>query len=109
MVVLQNEPRTALERLDELLSVRYVDAVLVGPADLSISLGVAGQFDHPRFVEAVETVLRRCEEKSIAPGMHLRSLSLAKQWRDRGMRLLSCNSDIGFLIEKATETVAALR
>jgi 2-keto-3-deoxy-L-rhamnonate aldolase RhmA len=109
MVVLQIETRTALDRLDELLAVPNIDAVLVGPADLSISLGVPGQFDNPTFVAAVERVLEQCERRGIAPGMHLRSLSLAKQWRDRGMRFLSCNSDIGFLIEKATETVAALR
>ena len=47
LVVLQIETRTALERIDELLAVPNIDAVLVGPGDLSISLGVPGQFDHP--------------------------------------------------------------
>jgi hypothetical protein len=41
--------------------------------------------------------------------MHMRSLELAKQWRGRGLRLFSCNSDIGFLFDRAAETVATLR
>ncbi len=50
LVVLQIETRTALERIDELLAVPHIDAVLIGPGDLSVSLGVPGQFDHPQFV-----------------------------------------------------------
>lgn len=109
MVVLQIETRTALERIDELLAVPHIDAVLIGPADLSVSLGIPGNFDHPDFVAAVEKVRERCESRGIAPGMHTRSIDMVKQWRGRGLRLLSCNNDIGMLYEKAVETVAALR
>ena len=109
LVVLQIETRTALERIDELLAVPNIDAVLIGPGDLSISLGVPGEFAHPQFVAAVETIRDRCDRAGIAPGMHMRSLELGKQWRGRGLRLFSCNSDLGFLLDKATETVAALK
>jgi 2-keto-3-deoxy-L-rhamnonate aldolase RhmA len=109
MVVLQIETKRALERIDELLAVPNIDAVLIGPGDLSISLGVPGQVDHPQLVSAVETIRDRCERAGIAPGMHLRSLELAKRWRERGIRFLSCNSEIGFLLDKASETVAALK
>lgn len=109
MVVLQIETRTALERIDELLSVPHIDAVLVGPADLSVSLGVPGQFDHPDFVAAVATVREQCERRGIAPGMHMRSIDMVVAWRGRGLRFISCNNDIGMLFEKAVETVAALR
>jgi 2-dehydro-3-deoxyglucarate aldolase/4-hydroxy-2-oxoheptanedioate aldolase len=53
LVVLQVETRRALDRLDELLAVPHVDAVLIGPGDLSVSLGIPGEFDHPTFVKAV--------------------------------------------------------
>src|SRR5471030_844999 len=45
LVVVQFETTTAIERADEMLSLEGVDAIMVGPADLSISLGVPGQFD----------------------------------------------------------------
>jgi 2-keto-3-deoxy-L-rhamnonate aldolase RhmA len=108
MVVLQIETRRALERLDELLAVPHIDAVLVGPADLSIALGVPGQFDHPEFVAAVERVRDRCNELGIAPGMHMRSLDMARTWLPRGLRFVSCNNDIGLFFEKMSETVAAM-
>ena len=109
MVVLQIETRTALERIDELLSVPKIDAVMIGPADLSISLGVAGQFEHPTLVAAIEKIRDACIRHGIAPGIHMRSLKLVQYWRDRGMLFLSCNSEIGFMLDKATETVAALK
>jgi len=108
MVVLQIETRRALDRLDELLAVPHIDAVLVGPADLSIALGVPGQFDHPDFVAAVERVRDRCNELGIAPGMHMRSLDMARTWLPRGLRFVSCNNDIGLFFEKVSETVAAM-
>ncbi len=109
MVVLQIETKTALERIDELLSVPKIDAVMIGPADLSISLGVAGQFEHPTLVAAIEKIRDACIRHGIAPGIHMRSLKLVQYWRDRGMLFLSCNSEIGFMLEKATETVVALK
>jgi len=109
MVVLQIETKTALERIDELLSVPKIDAVMIGPADLSISLGVAGQFEHPTLVAAIEKIRDACIRHGIAPGIHMRSLKLVQYWRDHGMLFLSCNSEIGFMLEKATETVAALK
>jgi 2-keto-3-deoxy-L-rhamnonate aldolase RhmA len=109
MVVLQIETKTALERIDDLLSVPKIDAVMIGPADLSISLGVAGQFEHPTLVAAIEKIRDACIRHGIAPGIHMRSLKLVQYWRDHGMLFLSCNSEIGFMLEKATEVVAALK
>jgi 2-keto-3-deoxy-L-rhamnonate aldolase RhmA len=109
MVVLQIETKTALERIDELLAVPHIDAVLIGPADLSIALGIPGQFEHASFVAAVERIRDECDRRGIAPGLHLRSLQMARRWRNQGLRFLSCNSDIGYLLEKATEVAGVLK
>jgi len=109
MVVLQIETKTALERVDELLAVPGVDAVMVGPADLSVSLGVPGDFENPKMIDAIGKIRDACNRHGVAPGLHMRSLKLAQYWRDQGLTFLSCNSEIGFLLEKAKETVAALR
>jgi 2-dehydro-3-deoxyglucarate aldolase/4-hydroxy-2-oxoheptanedioate aldolase len=109
MVVLQIETVTAMDRVDELLAVPGVDAVMIGPADLSISLGVPGQFEHPTMIAAIEKIRDACLRHAVAPGIHVRYNKLAKYWRDNGMTFLSCNSEIGYLLEKVQETVAALR
>src|SRR5579863_9125520 len=68
MVVLQIETRRALEARNELLAVPGVDVVMVGPADLSVSLGVAGEFQHPTMIEAMEKIRDSCVERGITPG-----------------------------------------
>lgn len=108
LVVLQIETKRAFEMRDELLSVPGIDAVMVGPADLSISFGVPGEFQHPKIVEAMEAIRDTCNAKGIVPGTQTRTLQLAKFWKERGMRFLGCSSDTGMLFEKAKELVTAL-
>lgn len=109
LVVLQIETVRALEAREELLSVPGVDAVMVGPADLSISLGVPGEFEHPKMIDAMESIRETCVRRGVAPGTQTRSLSLAKIWRERGMLFLGCSSESAMLSEKAREITTALR
>ncbi len=108
LVVLQIETRRALEMREELLSVPGIDAVMIGPADLSISLGVPGEFQHPKVVVAMEAIRDTCIRRGIAPGTQTRSLPQAKFWRERGMRFLGCSSDTGMLFDRAKELIGAL-
>ena len=85
-----------------------IDAVMVGPVDLSISLGVPGNFEHPKMVEAMEKIRDSCNEHGVAPGTQTRSVALAKFWKERGMRFLGCSSETGMLFEKASELVREL-
>jgi 2-keto-3-deoxy-L-rhamnonate aldolase RhmA len=109
LVVLQIETVAAFEARDELLSLPGIDAVLVGPADLSISLGVPGAFEDSRMVETIEAIRDSCVAHDVAPGIHLRSAALAKFWQQRGMVFLSCGNDISFLHDKASEVAGQVR
>jgi 2-keto-3-deoxy-L-rhamnonate aldolase RhmA len=108
MVVLQIETKRAFEAREELLSVKGIDAVMVGPADLSISLGVPGEFQHPKMVETMEAIRDSCEAHGIAPGTQTRTVPLAKFWKDRGMRFLGCGSEIGMMYGGATDIIKQL-
>ncbi|MCU1275264.1 MAG: hypothetical protein JWO48_2695 [Bryobacterales bacterium] len=108
MVVLQIETRRALEAREELLAVPGIDAVMIGPADLSISLGVPGEFQHPKMVEAMEAVRDSCVKRGIAPGTQTRSAALAKFWKERGMLFLGCSNDSGMLYERAVQLVGEI-
>ena len=109
MVVLQIETKLAVERRDELLSVPGIDAIMIGPADLSISLGVPGEFDHPKMIETIELVKESCLKYGVAPGIHLRALPLAKYWKEHGMKFLSCGVETAFMLEAATAVASALK
>jgi 2-dehydro-3-deoxyglucarate aldolase/4-hydroxy-2-oxoheptanedioate aldolase len=109
LVVLQIETRRAFEARDELLSVPGVDAVMVGPADLSISLGVPGSFEDPKIVDAMLAIRDSCLAHGVAPGTHTRNIKLAQFWRENGMRFLGCGNEVAMLWEKASEIARTLR
>ena len=108
LVVVQFETATAMERREELLSVPGIDVAMVGPADLSVSLGVPGEFEHPRLVETVTAFMESCARHGVFPGIQVRNVALAKKWLERGMRFVGCGSEHGLLLLKATETMAEL-
>ncbi len=108
LTVLQIESRRAVEAREEILSVPGIDAVMIGPADLSISMGVPGDFQHPIMIEAMEAVRDTCQRRGIAPGTQTRAVPQAKFWKERGMTFLGCGSELGFLFDRARETAQAL-
>jgi 2-keto-3-deoxy-L-rhamnonate aldolase RhmA len=107
--VVQFETTTAMERAEDLLSVKGLDVVMVGPADLSISLGVPGQFDHPLMLKTIDKLIEQCNRHGVVPGIQTRGLAMAKLWAERGMRFVGAAAEHALLLEKARETVAALK
>ncbi len=108
LVVLQIETALAVERRDELLTVPGVDVVMVGPVDLSISLGVPGDFFNPKMVEAIGKIRDACLEHGVTPGIQTRPLELARYWKERGMRFIGCGAETGMLMQGAKAIVEGL-
>jgi 2-keto-3-deoxy-L-rhamnonate aldolase RhmA len=108
LVVMQIETKRSYEAREELLSVPGIDVVMIGPADLSISLGVPGEFQHPKMVEAMEAIRDSCVAAGIFPGTQTRTLELAQFWKQRGMKFLGCSSEAGMLFDRASAITAAL-
>ncbi len=109
LVIVQFENQWAIDHADELLQLPFVDVALIGPADLSISLGIPGEFDNPTLVAHVDRLIAACQRHGVAPGIHMRAAATARKWLHRGMRFVSAGSEHIFLLEKAAETVASLR
>jgi 2-keto-3-deoxy-L-rhamnonate aldolase RhmA len=109
LAVMQIETVTAIDRREELLSLKGLDVMMIGPADLSISLGIPGQFDNPLLIEAVDKVIETCNKHGVAPGIQTRGVAMAKFWADRGMRFVGVAAEHVFLLEKCREALAALR
>ena len=107
--VVQFETRLAMERADELLGMKGLDIAMVGPADLSIALGIPGDFENPLLVSTVEKLIRQCNDHGVVPGIQTRSTAMAKAWIERGMRFVGAGAEHGLLLEKAKETVGNLR
>jgi len=65
------ESCAALEAVDDILSTAGVDAVLIGPYDLSASLGCTGDFGQPRFIEAMDAIRAAARRNNVAAGIHV--------------------------------------
>ncbi|HZU25997.1 MAG TPA: aldolase/citrate lyase family protein [Bryobacteraceae bacterium] len=109
LVVVQLETRAAVEHADEMLSLPGVDIAMVGPADLSIALGVPGQFDHPKMVETIDGLIAKCNKHGVVPGIQTRTLAMSKFWAARGMRFIGTGAEHTMLLEKAKEMVGQLK
>jgi 2-dehydro-3-deoxyglucarate aldolase/4-hydroxy-2-oxoheptanedioate aldolase len=109
LAVVQFETRKAIECREELLDVPGIDVAMVGPADLSISLGFPGQLDHPDLVEAVLRLQEACQPRGIVTGIQCRNTAQARVWVERGLRFVGAGSEHTLLLERARESVASLR
>ncbi len=69
-LIINIESVPALEALDEILAVPGLDAVLVGPHDLTTSLGIPEDYRHPQFVEAVDMIITKARGHNIGAGIH---------------------------------------
>jgi 4-hydroxy-2-oxoheptanedioate aldolase len=69
-LIVNIESVPAIAALDEILAVPGLDGVLIGPHDLSCSLGVPEQYQHPKFMEAVTTIFKKARRAGIGAGIH---------------------------------------
>ena len=105
------ETKEALANLDEILSVAGIDAVYIGPSDLSVSLGLAPAYDHdePVFVEGIERVLEGCRQHNVVPGIHAGGPIVGRKRIDQGFLMVEMCDDAGSLARSAAADLKALR
>jgi len=99
VVVVQVEHIEAVENLEAILSVDGVDGFIVGPYDLSASLGVPGQFDHPSMKQAMDTLHSTVIASDKAAGIHVVEPDVEEllQRADEGYRFLAYSLDVRML------------
>jgi 2-keto-3-deoxy-L-rhamnonate aldolase RhmA len=98
-VILLLETEKAFQHLDEIISVPGVDVAWMGHYDLTVSMGIPAQFDHPRFLAAMDELVSVCRRYGVAPGFLPPSPESAVHWIDKGFRLISLGSDIGVFLD----------
>jgi 2-dehydro-3-deoxyglucarate aldolase len=101
LLIVQIEHKDAVRNIDEILSVPGIDGTFIGPYDLSMSMGLPGQLDHPDIVAARKRVLESAKARGLSPGIHLvHPDRAAEQIGDaiaEGYRFIALGTDILFL------------
>jgi 4-hydroxy-2-oxoheptanedioate aldolase len=93
LVVLQIETLDAVEQLPKILGVEGVDVIFIGPSDLTHSLGVPGQIDHPKVKTTLERILELVLPSNKALGIMVGNANAAREWRQRGARYITITLD----------------
>jgi len=101
----------AVANAAEIAAVDGMDMLLVGSNDLCNSLGIPGQLDHPRLMEAYDSVLAACKQhgKFLGVGGLNSRPEIARELLRKGARYVSAGSDTGFLMNAATATAKSFR
>ena len=105
------ETKQALDRLDDILSVEGLDAVYIGPSDLSLSMGCKPVFDDvdAPVAQAIAHIAERAKAHGVQCGIHNGLTSVALARRALGYRFLTVSSDARLIAAGAQQVLGAMR
>lgn len=97
-LIVMLEGSGAIAEVDSICAVDGVDAVFIGPVDLSASLGVPGEPEHPTVVDAVRGVLGRAAARGAATGIYAPTPDAAARWFNVGASLVALSADVAMAV-----------
>jgi len=105
------ETAQALDNLDAILSVEGLDAIYIGPSDLSLSLGCRPVFDdvEPKAQQAIEHIVERARAHGVVAGIHNGRPDVARSRIDLGFRFVTLGSDARLLAAGSQQLLGAMR
>ena len=109
LLIAQIETVTGVRDVDKIAAVDGIDVLWIGHFDLSNSLGIPGQFDHPKFAEAVAQVLDACQRQDKILGFMAGDVEGGRKLLDQGFRMLAYGGDLWLYQAAVRDGVAALK
>lgn len=108
IVLVMIETAAGLDRVEEIVAVEGVDGVHLGQFDLSLSLGVPGQTDHPMIADGIDRMLKACAVHGKFAACMAPSVEIGRAWMAKGFRMVSFGYDAGLLSGALSTGLAAL-
>ena len=109
VTILQIEGQKGIDNIEEIISTEGIDVIFIGPYDLSQSLGVAGQIDHPRVEQKMLEIVKICSDKGITVGTFVDTVENALKWKKLGVKYISYSVDMGIFYDAMSELVKNIR
>jgi len=110
LTVVMVETPKGVANADEIAAVPGVDVVLIGTGDLTLELGISGEYGDPRIIAAYEGVIAACRKHGKWPGMGgVGSDDYMRRFIAMGMKMILAGGDLNFLLGGATRRAAMLR
>ncbi|MDF2958680.1 MAG: hpch/hpai aldolase [Paenibacillus sp.] len=96
-IIAQIETEAGVNHIEDIISTEGIDVAWVGHNDLSVSMGIPGQVNHPRVIEAMEHVANACRKHGKIAGRLVPDIQTGIAWLDKGYRCLAYSNDIRLL------------
>jgi 2-keto-3-deoxy-L-rhamnonate aldolase RhmA len=109
LISIQIETTKGLDNIEEIVKHPRIDMVFIGPADLSLTLGIPGQFDHRDFVNAVDRIIEVTLRHGHSVGMQSMNVDYSKKMMKKGLRFVCCGGAIGLIRQHGAEMVKQLK
>ena len=109
IIIFQIEGQQAISQLDEILRVDGIDLIFIGPYDLSQSIGMPGQIDHPLVTEKMLEIIDLCNKHNVDVGTFVDNMENAKRWKRAGVKYLSYSVDTGIFYEASRDLANKLK
>ena len=109
IIIFQIEGQQAISQLDEILRVDGIDLIFIGPYDLSQSIGMPGQIDHPLVIEKMLEIIDLCNKHNVDVGTFVDNMENAKRWKRAGVKYLSYSVDTGIFYEASRDLANKLK
>lgn len=103
MVIIHIEGAEGVKNIDEILTVDGIDVIFLGPYDLSQSLGLSGQVNHPKVVETMEDVVKKAKAQGKIVGVYVDDVETGRKWIDLGVQYISYRVDTGIIYSASKE------
>jgi len=109
LLIIQLEGKEAIDNIDAILEVPDIDILFIGPYDLSQSLGVPGQVNHPKVIETIYQAVQKIRSKGLIAGTFVSSVEGAKKWVDAGVQFIGYSVDILIFAEASKNIIKQLQ
>ncbi len=103
------ETATGIDNVDAILATPGIDVGWLGHYDLTNTMGITAEFEHPRFNAAVDALLAACDRHGKTPAILAGTVEAARSWRARGFRCIACGTDVGLFQSALGGLIGALK
>lgn len=109
LLILQCETVGCLENIEAIVSMDGVDGIFIGPFDLSISMGIPGQFDNPEFLKAVDKILSTCKKYNKISSVFTGRFDDIDKYYKQGFDIVTYSLDANILVDGFKNIVSNIK
>jgi 4-hydroxy-2-oxoheptanedioate aldolase len=105
LIIIQVEGKEGVRNIDDILNVKGIDVLFIGPYDLSQSLGVPGEIMHEKVIKTMNAIINKAKLKEVKIGVFCDDIETAIIWKKAGVNYISYSVDYGIIMDESKNLI----